>query len=90
MNANESVVRQNGNQAAAVMADYQASQTEIAMSNMLGYEPFSKTKAYVTSDIVIYEGKLYKFKANKAEGEWDATKVDETSIKAILATKANA
>lgn len=90
MKPTEDVVRQNGSQSAAVMADYQASQTEIAMSNMLGYEPFSKTKAYVTSDIVIYEGKLYKFKSNKTAGEWDATKVDETSINAILATKANA
>lgn len=86
----EDVVRQNGSQAAAVMADYQASQTEQALSNVLGYEVFSVTKAYVSSDIVIYDGKLYKFNSSKTAGAWDATKVDETSIKAILATKANA
>jgi len=90
MDINENLVRQNGSQAAAVLADYQASQTEQAMSQMLGYDVFSKTKAYVIGDIVIYDGKLYKFKANKSAGEWDATKVDETSICAILATKVNA
>lgn len=87
---NEEVVRQNGSQAAVVMADYQASTTEKAMSDMLGYEVFSKTKAYVIGDIVIYGGYLQKFKADKTAGEWDAAKVDQTSIKAILATKANA
>ena len=91
MNPTEEVVRQNGNQAAAVMADYQASQTEKVLSDVLGYEVFSVTKAYVAADIVIYQNKLYAFKAGgKVAGAWDASKVDPTSIAAILATKANA
>lgn len=90
MSTNENVVRQNGNQAAAVSADYQASQIEQAMSRMLGYGVFSKTKDYVIGSIVIYDGKLYEFGTNKSAGEWDATKVDQTSICVILDSKADA
>lgn len=48
------------------------------------FEDFDETTAYQTGDIVRYDGKLYKFTANKDAGEWDATKVEQTNVFAIL------
>ena len=47
----------------------------------LGYEAFSTVVAYSVGDIVYYENKLYKFKANHAAGAWNAAHVDPYSIK---------
>ena len=38
---------------------------------------FDTATAYSEGDCVFYEGKLYRFKANKAAGAWDSTKVEE-------------
>lgn len=48
------------------------------------FEDFDETTAYQTGDIVRYEGKLYKFTANKDAGEWDATKVERTNVFSLL------
>ena len=37
---------------------------------------FKTTEAYSAGDHVIYEAQWYTFKADKAAGAWDATKVD--------------
>ena len=37
---------------------------------------FKTTEAYSAGDPVIYEAQWYTFKADKAAGAWDATKVD--------------
>ena len=47
----------------------------------LGYEAFSTVVAYSVGDIVYYDNKLYKFKANHAAGAWNAAHVDPYSIK---------
>lgn len=47
-------------------------------------EDFDESTAYQTGDIVRYDGKLYKFTANKDAGEWDATKVEQTNVFTIL------
>lgn len=77
----EEKVRQNGNQAAAVMADFASDK---AMSDLLGYEVFDTTKAYSANDIVLKGGKLYKFTASKPAGEWDDSKASVTTIKDII------
>ena len=53
----------------------------------LGYPAFSTVLAYNTGDIVYYANKLWKFTANKAAGDWDATKVQQTSVKANAVPK---
>ena len=47
----------------------------------LGYPAFSTVTAYNVGDIVYYDNKLYKFTDSKAVGVWDATKVEQTSVK---------
>lgn len=48
------------------------------------FEDFDEKTAYQKGDIVRYEGKLYKFTANKDAGEWDATKVEQTNVVSII------
>jgi hypothetical protein len=47
----------------------------------LGYPAFSTVLPYATGDIVYYANKLWKFTADKTAGDWDATKVEQTSVK---------
>lgn len=47
----------------------------------LGYPAFSTALPYSTGDIVYYANKLWKFTADKTAGEWDSTKVQQTSVK---------
>ena len=47
----------------------------------LGYPAFSTVLAYSVGDIVYYANKLWKFIADKAAGDWDGTKVQQTSVK---------
>lgn len=46
---------------------------------------FSTSVAYETGDVVIYEGALYKFKADHAAGAWDATEVDAKTVAELIA-----
>ena len=41
---------------------------------------FNTTTAYVKGDLVIYDGKLYKFNVNHAASAWNASQVTETSV----------
>lgn len=44
-------------------------------------DSFDETKAYTIDDIVIYDNKLYKFKAvHLANTPWDVAEVDETNV----------
>ena len=47
----------------------------------LGYPAFSNVLPYETGDIVYHANKLWKFIADKPVGDWDATKVEQTSVK---------
>ena len=47
----------------------------------LGYPAFSTALPCSVGDIVYYANKLWKFTADKAPGDWDATKVEQTSVK---------
>lgn len=47
----------------------------------LGYPAFSTALPYSTGDIVYYTNKLWKFIADKTAGDWDSTKVQQTSVK---------
>ena len=47
----------------------------------LGYPAFSTALPYSTGDIVYYANKLWKFTADKTAGDWDGTKVVQTSVK---------
>ena len=46
---------------------------------------FNTATAYNTGDIVIYDGALYKFKADHAAGAWDATEVDSVTLAGLIA-----
>lgn len=46
---------------------------------------FSTSVAYETGDVVIYQGALYKFKADHAAGAWDATEVDAKTVAELIA-----
>ena len=46
---------------------------------------FSTSVAYEIGDVVIYEGALYKFKADHAAGAWDATEVDAKTVAELIA-----
>jgi hypothetical protein len=50
-----------------------------AVADMISGE-FATTEAYSIGDVVIYEGKLYKFKSAHTAGAWDATEVDKTTV----------
>jgi hypothetical protein len=45
---------------------------------------FNTATAYSTGDVVIYNGALYKFKADHAAGDWDATEVDQTTVAELV------
>ena len=47
--------------------------------NLIGDE-FSSTKSYSAGDYAIKDNILYKFTEDKAVGEWDATKVESTTV----------
>lgn len=49
-------------------------------------EEFSTSKAYETGDIVSHDLALYKFKADKAAGEWDSTKVDSVTVADLISS----
>lgn len=42
---------------------------------------FSTSNDYLKDALVIYQGKLYKFKQDKNMGAWDSTKVVETTVR---------
>ena len=51
---------------------------------------YSKTATYSAKDLVIYEGALYKAKADIGTAEvWTPAHWDATSVAAVLATKAD-
>ena len=51
------------------------------------YVLFSTSSNYSTGDIVRYDGKLYKFTADHAAGDWLGTDVELASINSILTSK---
>lgn len=57
---------------------------DASIAELDDFEEFDEATAYSTGDIVRRDGKLYKFIANKSAGAWDATKVTQTTVFAIL------
>lgn len=51
----------------------------------LGFKPFSVDDMYKTGDIVVYDGLLQRFTADKSAGAWDSTKVSVTTFDEVLA-----
>jgi hypothetical protein len=48
-------------------------------------DSFDTTAAYAIDDVVIYNNKLYKFKAAHAANDpWDATEVDEVTVVELI------
>ena len=47
-------------------------------------DPFSTSESYEYGEVVTYERGLYKFKAAKASGAWDSTKVDGITVDELL------
>ena len=45
---------------------------------------FDNTAAYTTGQLVVHDNKLYKFKADHAAGDWDATEVDRVSVSGLV------
>ena len=45
---------------------------------------FDSTAAYTTGQLVVHDNKLYKFKADHAAGDWDATEVDRVSVSGLV------
>lgn len=43
-------------------------------------DAFDATSTYSTDDVVMYNGDLYKFTADKTAGDWDSTKVTAATI----------
>lgn len=43
-------------------------------------DEFDSTSAYAAGDYCIYENTLYKFTSDKAEGDWDESVVESTSV----------
>lgn len=43
-------------------------------------DEFDSATAYSSGDVVIYDGDLYKFNADKAAGNWDSTKVTAVTV----------
>lgn len=57
----------------------------IGAAALLSLAPaFSTSTAYNEGYVVTYGGKLYVFTADKAAGEWDGTKANETTIWEVL------
>lgn len=55
--------------------------------NMVSDE-FDTATAYVTGDVVIYNGQLYKFKADHAAGAWDSSEVDAITVEDLIVDSA--
>lgn len=53
-----------------------------AVSNFA--DAFDATAAYNTGDVVIYNDKLYKFKANHAAGAWVGTDADAITVEDLI------
>lgn len=61
-----------------------------AMANVAeidDFEDFSENTLYSTGDIVRYDGKLYRFIANKNKGEWDEDKVEGVTVFSLILEK---
>ena len=74
--------------AAGVVQTIGTSESEImsqkAVCDIVGlseYPTFSESKDYAVGAVVNYEGKLYEFTAEHAQGAWIGTDVTETSLK---------
>lgn len=50
----------------------------------LGFEPFDATMSYKTNEVVIFNGRLYKFNVDHAAGIWKDSQVEETDIQTLL------
>ena len=48
--------------------------------SVLGFPAFSTVTAYVVSDVVYYDNKLWKFTADHAAGQWDENDVTEYTV----------
>lgn len=48
-------------------------------------ENFSDSKSYITGELIIYDGVLYRFTADHASGAWNSSEAVMTTIKAELA-----
>ena len=80
-----------GNTATTAVADVarnnqalSASLLDLIENNALGYPKFVTTSPYSTGEKVFHDRKLWNFIADKTTGAWDATKVEEFSIKDYL------
>lgn len=85
------IVQEEGNNENVVMS--QAAVTEalserdadiLRLSTNVGieeYSEYSTLKDYKIGDIVLYEGSMFKFKADHVAGEWDYNEVEEWSEK---------
>lgn len=51
------------------------------------FEDFSENTLYSIGDIVRYDGKLYRFIANKNKGEWDEDKVEGVTVFSLILEK---
>lgn len=47
-------------------------------------DEFTTTDTYAVGDVVIYDGKLYKFKTAHTEGAWDSAEVDEKTVAELI------
>ena len=47
-------------------------------------DEFSTATSYSTGDVVIYNGKLYKFKTDHAAGAWSSADVDEKTVDELI------
>ncbi|MBR4562114.1 MAG: hypothetical protein IKO23_09385 [Bacteroidales bacterium] len=50
----------------------------------LGFEAFDATMSYKTNEVVIFNGRLYKFNVDHAAGIWKDSQVEETDIQTLL------
>lgn len=53
------------------------------VSDMIAGE-FDSTAAYAAGDVVVHEGKLYKYKAAHTAGNFDNTEVDEKTVAELI------
>lgn len=47
-------------------------------------EPFDESKSYAKGELVIYNGMVYQFTADKSAGAWDASKVVEVPLGEVI------
>lgn len=64
-----------------ILANKDAIATLNANTGISEYPTFSMTSAYATGDVVNYQGRLYRFTADHAAGEWIGTDVEAWSEK---------